>query len=154
MAFMTRIGPTPTQGDRTAVRLLRLYATCRGNDEQVLPSMIALGARLWVPAPAVVALASVFQITEACLGRTLVTARSCSRELGSDEEALLLLLRHAPHVGTVHTSRAVPHGLPGVLLWAVESARRLCGEPDGEDPTSRSGGTCPFARSPARQSAR
>lgn len=133
-------------GGRVIVRLLRRYALCRESGEAPLPALIELGGRLGVAPPAAVALASVFQITEGCLGRALIVAPGCSRRFSRDEQAVLLLMA-TTGAGPVHTSRAAPHGLPGVLVWAVASARRLCGDHRAERGTDGAGvgRSCPFA---------
>ena len=123
MTVMTPIARERTWSELVVVRLLRRWASVRGNADAVLPNMVALGSELGATPHAAVALASVFQITEALLGRPLAGGRSCDARLGRDERATLLLLKQPDDVGTVATTRAVPHGLPGVLVWAVRAAR-------------------------------
>lgn len=144
MSYMAPIEPEQMRGDPIVVRLLRRYAACCESGEQVLPSMIEFGSRLGRTGPAVVAFASVFEITEACLGRRLAASCCSGWELASDERAVLLLFACAGDARPVHTPRAIPHGLPGVLVWAVASANRLC-EPDNSNRDFRGvAGRCPF----------
>lgn len=124
MTVMVRMDPNAGDAERIVVRLLRRYAACRQLGEQPLPPLTRLGGEFGIPAPAVVALASVFQLTEGCLGRALVAECCCNPMLSADERALLLLLTRTyaePALG----SSDIPQGLPGALVWAVASARRL-----------------------------
>lgn len=148
MTMMVRIDPEVGDAERIVVRLLRRYAVCRQVGEQPLPSLTRLGGELGIPAPAVVALASVFQLTEGCLGRSLVPECCCNPMLSADERALLLLLKRTnaePALG----SSDIPHGLPGALVWAVASMRRLLNPsfPERMNGASRpSMATCPFTK--------
>ena len=87
---------------------------------------------------------SLFGMTEAALERRLAPARCCSARLSRDEAAVLAVLRHAPVAGAVHTSRAVPHGLPETLRWsALEVLEALGADPtvvSADIPAAR----CPF----------
>lgn len=111
--------------DARVVAVLRSYVAVRGTAAPLLPTLIAFAAEQGLGETATVALASVFELTEACLGRTLVAGAGDA--MSADEEGVLMLLASVgdlePHCG----SRAVPHGMPGALAWAARSAVRLTG---------------------------
>jgi hypothetical protein len=148
MTTMARIKPEVGDAERILVRLLRRYAVCRQVGEQPLPPLTSLGAELGIPAPAVVALASVFQLTEGCLGRTLVAECCCSPMLTADERALLLLLKRTTPAAPALGSSDIPHVLPGALVWAVASTRRLLDPsfPERMNGASQPLTTCPFTK--------
>jgi hypothetical protein len=141
MSMMAPISVGRDWTEHVLTRLVRRYATARETGEPALPSLVGLAGRLGVSSTGAVAAASLFELTEAVLGRPLRTGRACHEAASADERALLLMLAHAPRSGSVRTSRAVPHGLPGVLAWAATSAVLALGTPDCVDeiPT-----TCPF----------
>ncbi len=146
MAFMERIAAPVTDGERAVVRLLRHYCAMRDRDGDGsgLSRLVALGQSLRLPPAGSVALASVFQLTEAVLGRQLVTECCCARCLSGDERAVVRLLGSPMPTAPGTATPDIPHGLPGALAWAVLSVRRLC----GDIVPSRSGMTatgCPFA---------
>lgn len=149
MAFMERIIAPATDGEYAVVRLLRHYCGMRGRDGDGmgLSRLVTLGQRLRLPPAGSVALASVFQLTEAVLGRPLVTECCCSRCLSGDERAVIRLLgsRMATLPGTATPD--IPHGLPGALAWAVLSVRRLCGDivPYSPPNPAIDAAGCPFA---------
>lgn len=130
MAFMERIAAPITDAQLIVVRLLRHYCAIRDDpsDTTSLSRLVAFGHGLHVPPSSSVAFASVFQLAEALLGRRLHVECCCARRLSSDERAILQLLASPmptmPGAGTP----GIPHGLPGALVWAVLSARILCGE--------------------------
>ena len=147
MTVMVRIDPNAGDAEQIVVRLLRRYAACRQLGEQPLPPFTRLGGEFGIPARAVVALASVFQLTEGCLGRALVPECCCNPMLNTDERALLRLLKRTdaePALG----SSDIPHGLPGALVWAVASTRRLLDPsfPERMNGASQPLTTCPFAK--------
>lgn len=144
MSYMAPTEPEQMRGDRIVVQLLRRYAASCDIGEQVLPPMVEVGSRFGLTGSAVVAFASVFEITEACLGRRLVTSCCSERALGSDERAVLQLFACAGDAGPVHTTRTVPHGLPGVLVWAVASANRLWKSDNSDRDFQRAADRCPF----------
>lgn len=125
MTFMMRVEHDLADVERAVVRLLRRYTVCQQINAAPLPLLTELGSELGIAAPPVVALASVFQLTEACLGRPLIAECCCSPSTSTDERALLLLLTRARDAGPALGSSDVPHGLPGALAWAVASTRRL-----------------------------
>lgn len=148
MAFMERIAAPDTDGERTIVRLLRHY--CRARDRHGngagLSRLVAFGQTMRLPPAGSVALASVFQLTEAVLGRQLVTECCCAHCLSRDERAVLrMLAAQLPTVAGTGTPD-IPHGLPGALTWAILSVRRLCGEvvPAGSRPAAAGDTGCPF----------
>lgn len=111
--------------DARVVAVLRAYAGVRGSGAPLLPRLIGFAAEQGLGETATVALASVFELTEACLGRPLLPGQG--EALSADEEGVLLLLASANDVGSHCGSRAVPHGMPGALAWAARSAVRLTG---------------------------
>lgn len=111
--------------DARVVAVLRHYAVARGSGAPLLPVLIAHAAGQGLGETATVALASVFELTEACLGRALLPGDG--EALSADEEGVLMLLASAGDVGSHCGSRAVPHGMPGALAWAARSAVRLTG---------------------------
>lgn len=129
MAFMERIEQPDTDGELVVVRLLRHYRGVHDRDEGggALASLVALGQKLRLPPAGSVALASVFQLTEAVLGRSLVTECCCSCNYSADERAVICLLgARLPCIAGTGTVE-IPHGLPGALAWAILSVRSLCG---------------------------
>lgn len=136
------------QGEVLVVRMLRLWCAARSIAENPLPHMQAQVAPL-LPSPEFVpACDSLFALTEAVVGRPLAAARCGSASLSGDESAMLAMLRHAPASGSIHTSWAVPHGLPAALRWAAFAVLRAL-----DDRTCRRDATpaalperCPFAR--------
>lgn len=111
--------------DARVVAALRCYAAIRAEGGAALPGMVAFAAGQGLGETAVVALAHVFELTEACLGRALVVG--AGEVLSADEAGVLALLASADEVGAERGSRAVPHGMPGALAWAARSAVRLTG---------------------------
>ncbi|HYI40443.1 MAG TPA: hypothetical protein VE053_09015 [Allosphingosinicella sp.] len=140
--FVDRIEPRPGWSDMVAVRLLRRWVAIRAEGTPALPDLVAFGGGLGASAQVVVALASLFQLVEAALGRALAAECCCRVELGPDERAVLLLLASVPAAPAPGTSLAIPHGLPGALVWAVLSVRRLL-EMDG-GAADLVCGRCPF----------
>ena len=124
------------------VRLLRRWAAARAMEGNSLPSMVELAVEIGEPTEVAVALHSLFQLTEACLARPLEAECCCSRDLSSDERAVLVLLAKAPAQAPPLTSEEVPHGLPGALLWAAAAVRTFLGRPtplqDGRRSVARS----------------
>jgi len=104
--LMAPITP-PRRHDYLVVRLLRRWAVEREHGGDQLPSLVKLGRRLGIDAQAAVAVASMFQLAEHCLGRPLQAECCCSPRLSRDEQAMLLLL-HQPVAAA-----SIPHGLPG-----------------------------------------
>lgn len=133
------VPPEPGPHDRAIVAALRCYAAARGADRALLPEMVAFAAANGIGASAVIALASVFELTEACLGRPLVPGEDAAAS--ADEAAVLMLLASAGEVGPGQGSAAVPHGMPGALVWAARSAVQLTGG-GCRPPEPRA--TCPF----------
>lgn len=125
------------------VRMLRRWCAVGSLGERRLPAMVKLGARIGFPPETAIAVASLFELTEACLGRPLRAACCSSVSLSGDERAILALLA-APVASRPHQAfPPIPHGLPGALSWAVASVRRLLGdiETQADIPARR----CPFA---------
>ncbi len=112
------------EGEALVVRMLRLWCASRSIGENPLPHMRAQVAPFVASPEFVPACDSLFGLTEAVIGRPLVTARCCSALPSGDEAAVLAVLRHASAAGSIHTSRAVPHGLPEVLRWAAFAVLR------------------------------
>ena len=148
------MSPPPSTGSLVFVRLLRLWAAAREEGENPLPRLQA-ALPLFAPAPELgAACASLFELVEAHLGRSLVPECCCSRILSRDEEALLGVLRHAPEAGQPLATAAIPHGLPGAICWAAFAVRRALaatfGQPFETPPPAavRAPAACPFAEAP------
>lgn len=116
-------------GKLTVVRLLRCYCEVRDGDSDgsALSGLVTLGQTFRLPPAGTVALRSVFQLTEAVLGRRLVTECCCSRRLSADERAVIRLLGSRMLIVFGTGTGDIPHGLPGALAWAILSVGRLCG---------------------------
>ena len=142
--LMIPIEPGLSPAPYRIVRLLRRWAAGGDLGPARLPSLIRLGNRIGVAPEAAVALASMFQLTEACLGRPLEAECCCSQRLSSDEQATLMLLAAAP-MRPHQSLPPIPHGLPGALVWAVASVRKLMGGIESELAVPPRG--CPFGRS-------
>lgn len=133
------------------IALFRIWADARARCANPLPDMYAHGARSGAAAELVPACESCFALTEACLGRAL---RRGGDVLSRDEEGLLLMLLHAPSVGSARGTERVPHGLPGALCWASFAVSRALG--DGAamamplPPQQQPGDICPFGSLVAR----
>lgn len=141
--LMVRVEPELDRMGAVAIRLLRRWAAVRQTDQPTLRDLVSIGASLGVSPETIVAFASLFQLTEACLGRRLIAECCCSPELSPGERAVLLMLAAAPAPAHPGASREIPHGLPGALAWAVASVRNLMGE--AEAPRFRSSpNRCPF----------
>src|SRR3990170_7336872 len=125
------------------VRLMRRWGAERAIGGAPLPSLVRLGGELGVEAPTAVAIASLFELTEHCLGRALRAECCCSPRLGGDERAVLLMVEAAAE-RPPRSLRTIPHGLPGALHWAIESVRRLLGI--AERPGLVSIDQCPFGQ--------
>jgi len=131
--------------DFIVVRLLRRWCAEAATGNNQLPSLVGLAAELGVQAQTTVALASLFQLTEGCLARRLEAECCCSRILSRDERAVLLLLDVAPSMRVGEGWQFIPHGLPGALLWAAASVRRLL--PGGNLRPAKIS-RCPFSPEP------
>src|SRR5687768_1249442 len=123
--FMDRIGSQAGWSGLIAVRLLRRWVAIRDMGQAQLPGLVEFGTRLGVSPQVAIALASLFQLTEATLGRPLIAERCCRGILGRDERAILLLLASLPGPPAPSAPPAIPHGISGALAWAVISVRRL-----------------------------
>lgn len=132
--------------DLVIVRLIRRWVAAREAGERRLPSLVELATELGQSPQAAVALHSLFQLTESCLGRPLQAECCCSRLIGADERAVLVMIAVAPVPGLPIATDEIPHGLPGALAWAVRSVRSALGDdphPAVQSPPPR----CPFGRS-------
>lgn len=110
------------------VRLLRRWGAEGAAGGAQLPSLVGLASELGERPETAIAVASLFQLTESCLGRPLRAECCCSHELGGDEQAILLLLDAASGLAPGRSTAAIPHGLPAALAWAAKSVRLLLGE--------------------------
>lgn len=110
------------------LRMFRRWVAARDAELQPLPNLVEFARQIEQPFEVAVALDSVFQLTESCLGRPLVAECCCSREIVADERAILMLIASAPSgVSAGQSSRTIPHGLPGALCWAVHIFRDFVG---------------------------
>lgn len=140
--FMAPIEPLPPRHGHRIVRLLRRWAAEGREERRQLAGFVAFAGTIGVQPVAAVAVASLFQLTEACLGRSLIGECCCSRRLSRDERAILLMLATAPPAHPHQSYPQIPHGLPGALLWAIESVRKLTGEFAAPEPSGLP--RCPF----------
>lgn len=140
--YLGRVEVTLDWGDLVAVRLLRRWVAARSAAEPPFPALMVLAHELDCPAELAVAMGSLFQLTEGCLGRPLDAECCCSRTIGEDERAVLLMVAAAPDPDG-SASEAIPHGLPGALAWAAVTVRQLLGS-GGTMPARRAGNGCPF----------
>ncbi len=122
--LMTPIEPPLPSGSYLVVRLLRRWCAAGTAGDARLPSIVRLAGCLGVTTEAAVAIASMFQLTEACLGRQLEPECCCSARLSRDERAVLMMLAAATLAHRDGANSVIPHGLPGALLWALKSVRR------------------------------
>jgi hypothetical protein len=141
------------------VRLMRKRAAARTSGDNPLPHMQALVLPFEPSPDLALACASLLDLIEAHLGRTLVPECCCSQTLSRDEEAVLALLRHAPEAGLPIAVASVPHGLPGAICWAAFAVTRALAATFGaatfaaetEQAAPRVATTCPFGPPPAQQ---
>jgi hypothetical protein len=140
--LLVPIVPRLAWSEFVVIRLLRRWTAVRATEGKALPSMVALAKEMGEGPEVAVALHSLFQLTESCLGRPLRAECCCSRELSSDEAAVLRLIAAAPSRSPANGSSAIPHGLPGALSWAAKAAAMALGiESKAEE--AQPGG-CPF----------
>lgn len=137
----------PQSAETTVIRLMRHYAAARTCSRQdPLATFVARGRAAGLSGVGSVALASLFELTEAVIGRRLVAGGDGLSRLTDDERAILRLLNADLPVTPVSRTLDVPHGLPGALTWAVISVRHLChGLPDRPAPLPGGETMCPFA---------
>ena len=140
--LQTPIEPRLAWSEYVVVRLLRRWTAVRATGGRALPNLVALANELGEGPEAAVALHSLFQITESCLGRPLEAECCCSRDLSSDEGAILKLIASAPLQSPLSASREIPHGLPGVLCWAAKAAALAIGVE--AQPFQAAPARCPF----------
>lgn len=126
------------------VRLLRRWSAAQASELNPLPEMVELAAELGEAREVAIVLHSLFQLTESCLGRSLVAECCCSRALSNDERAILALMDSAPAQVSPITSADVPHGLPGAMVWAAATARLALRAP--REPTASPPARCRFER--------
>ena len=134
--------------DFVVLRMLRRWVAARTAQVPPLPSLVGLAAELDLSFEAAVGLDSLFTLTENCLGRALQAECCCCRELVADERAILALMATAPPPLGARTSALIPHGLPGVLCWAVATVRSALGYV-ADSPARYASPSCPFNRAPA-----
>ncbi|RXZ64383.1 hypothetical protein [Pelagerythrobacter rhizovicinus] len=131
------------------VRLFRAWSAQVEAGHAPMTRLQEIVAPLGLPDETAIACASLFQLVEGHLGRRLVRESCCSRRLSPDESALLGVLRVAPSLSAVAGTAAVPHGLPGAIVWAVIAVRQALGmaQPDDGAGGSAPGPVpaCPFA---------
>ncbi len=137
-------------GTLVFIRLMRKWAAARASGDNPLPHMQAL-VLPFDPSPELaLACASLLDLIEAHLGRTLEPECCCSQALSRDEEAVLAVLRHAPDAGQPIAGASVPHGLPGAIRWAAFAVTRALAATFGPatefaEAAPRVGAACPFS---------
>lgn len=108
--------------------LLRRWAALRGSGEGPLPGLVELAAELGTTSFLALALGSVFQLTEACLGRRLNLMRCCAPDLGDDARSVVHMLEGARGECVSLALAGAPRGLFNALASAVASARWILTE--------------------------
>lgn len=136
-----RIGPGLAWKDFVALRLVRRWAAARTAGADAMPALIELADELQEPREVAIALHSVLQLTESCLGRALEAECCCSPTMTPDEHALLMLIAAASPEPFPLAPAGIPHGLPGALSWAATAARIAL---DAADTTAPRPERCPF----------
>lgn len=142
---MTRIEPELGWRGFIAVRLLRRWTAAREAEQSPLANLVELAAGMGLSPHVAVALASLFQLTESCLGRQLRTECCCNLSVRADERAVVTMIAAAPAPQLPSASREIPHGLPGALAWAAFSVRRALGQ-DFASPPFPIPARCPFEK--------
>ncbi|MFV0643341.1 MAG: hypothetical protein ACK5NN_02385 [Sphingomonadaceae bacterium] len=142
--------------DRMIVRLFRLWSALTEREEEYLPAMYELASSLHVRDELPVCCASLFELVEGHLGRRLVRECCCSQKFSPDEQALLGVVRFCSAMNAPYTTRDIPHGLPGAIVWAAISVREALDL--GEEPLATGRGSrpvrakvCPFNIVSSRQ---
>jgi hypothetical protein len=103
--------------DLLLIRLLRRWVAAQSSDTEPLPELVRLADEMERPPELAIALDSLLQLVETCLGRRIVCASCTSPRLAPDERAVLLAIAAAPAPGSD------PQGLPGALCWAAAAVR-------------------------------
>lgn len=116
-----------SDAERLAIRLFRTWSTAREAGLNPVVALHGIAEPLNYPAETAPACASLFELVEGLLGRSLVGDCCCSRSFSPDELALIGLLRCAPNLGPGVAFSAIPHGLPGAVCWAAMAVRRALG---------------------------
>lgn len=122
------------------IRLFRAWSAQVEAGHAPMERLQEIVAPLRLPDETAIACASLFELIEGHLGRRLVRESCCSRRLSPDESALLGVLRVVPSLSAVSGTAAVPHGLPGAIIWAVIAVRQALGM---TEPDAGAGGTSP-----------
>lgn len=132
------------------IRLFRAWSAQVEAGHAPMERLQEIVAPLGLPDETAIACASLFELVEGHLGRRLIRESCCSRRLSPDESALLGVLRVAPSLSAVAGTAAIPHGLPGAIIWAVISVRQALGTTEPDDgPDEASQGpfpACPFSQ--------
>lgn len=110
-----RPAPKPP-GAALVLEQLRLWQHERQHGRNPLPAMTRAAS---VTGLLATACDSFFQLLEACLGRPIAGQ--------SEDTALIATLRAIPRLSTSGPHEAVPHGLPGALIWAGFAVLRELG---------------------------
>ena len=124
-----------------AIRMFRRWAIARESEINPVAALFELTNSLGCPVETAPACASLFELVEGHLGRSLRRECCCSNTCSSDELALIGLLRCAPDLGDNAATRTIPHGLPGAVCWAAVAVRRALGLARGKVPYLQA---CPF----------
>jgi hypothetical protein len=89
------IGATLTVENRTVVQLVRCYASGCHDYQVLLSQLIELGSKLGVCAFSIIALASLCELSEACLRRSLSSELWYVEKLSADERKIIRLIEGA-----------------------------------------------------------
>lgn len=134
------------------VRLFRAWSAQTESGAPAMERLQAIVAPLGLPDETAIACASLFELVESHLGRRLERECCCSQRFSGDEKALLGVIELAPSLGALSGSVAVPHGLPGAIVWACIAIRRAFDMSEGDGNAVRASPStrrCPFAHDPA-----
>lgn len=141
--------PALSWGEYIIVRLLRRWAASREAAEDQLPHLVELSTELGQRPELAVSLHSLFQLAEGRLGRPLEAECCCSRDLSSDERAIITLIGLDTPTQLPSASEAMPHGIPGALLWAATTVKLILSMPVRPVSQHEKQG-CPFKQTTVR----
>lgn len=117
----------PSDAERLAIRLFRTWSIARTAGLNPVVALHRMAEPLNYPTETAPACASLFELVEGLLCRSLVRECCCSSTFSPDELALIGLLRSAPDLGSGVATTAIPHGLPGAVCWASMAVGRALG---------------------------
>ena len=105
--------------------LLENWSASRRSGVAPLPVLIELAPKLGIPSELIVAFCSVFELAEACLGRSLNVEHCCSDTLQRPEHALIEMLQTGSATEGAASFAEAPIELWKALLLASTNVSRL-----------------------------